>query len=284
MESPAPFRLLNPDAEGPVVVSVSHAGRDYSGPWMSQLRTPVARIAALEDRFADALAIRLTDAPVLIAVRPRAYIDLNRHEAEIDPGLVEGAVASRLILSPKVRNGLGLVPRRLAGAGEVWRGRLSLAEVEQRIAAAHRPYHQCLTSLLRRTVDRHGVAVLLDLHSMPSLAATDDRPAAQVVIGNRFGQSAAAWVTTCAAEACDVFDLKWRENSPYAGGHIVERHGAPLRGIHALQVEIDRALYLDEAFDRPSPSTLIHMQAFIGQLVTRLSTGATDRALPLAAE
>jgi N-formylglutamate amidohydrolase len=282
MESRPPFELLNPDAGGPVVVSVPHSGRDYEAGWAARLRPPVEKIVSLEDRFSDLLTSELR-APTLIARAARLYIDLNRHEAEIDPGLVDGAVASRLILSPKVRNGLGLVPRRLAGVGELWRGRLTLAEVGARIAAVHRPYHQALAALLRRSLHRHGTAVLLDLHSMPSLPAAADPPAS-IIIGNRFGQSADAWTTSRIAGLCLRWGLSWRENTPYAGGHIVERHGSPARGVHAVQVEIDRSLYLDKAGDRPCPNKLGQMQAFVRELVAELDAGALGTAQPLAAE
>jgi N-formylglutamate amidohydrolase len=249
------------------------------------LRPQPGSIIALEDRYADFLAHLVTDAPVVVARHPRACIDLNRHEFELDPGMVDGAVASRLILSPKVRSGLGVVPRRLAGVGELWSGRLSLAEVEQRIATIHRPYHQMLSDLLRRARAHNGIAVLVDLHSMPGLPRPDDSvPAPAIVIGNRFGQSASGWVGACAAALCDRFGLSWRENSPYAGGFVVERHGAPARGVHALQIEIDRSLYLDANLDRPEPARLGRMQEFVAALVSELGSAALDETLPLAAE
>ncbi len=280
MDSAPAFDLLNPDAIGPIIVSVPHAGRDYDAPWASSLRPPPEQIVALEDRYADALAREITTAPVLIARLPRAYLDLNRHAAEIDPGLVEGAVTSRLMLTPKVRSGLGLVPRRLGGVGDLWRSRLSLAEVEARIALAHRPFHDTLAALLRRALEHNGVAVLLDLHSMPPLANTGEA----VVLGNRFGQSAGGWVTARATELCTRMGLTWRENSPYAGGYVVERHGMPARGVHAIQVEIDRSRYLDDALDVPYPRRLKPMQSFVGALVGTLAAGAIEAALPLAAE
>ena len=285
MDSPKPFRLVNPDALGPVVVSVSHAGRDYDGGWAEALRPPLGAIVALEDRYADFLAHLVTDAPVVIAQGPRACIDLNRHPSELDPGMVDGAIASRLILSPKVRSGLGVIPRRLSGVGDLWNRRLSLSEVEERVAAFHRPYHQALSDLLRRALAHNGIAVLLDLHSMPSLPPSGDPASAPaVVIGNRFSQSASAWVTARTAALCQSNGLNWRENSPYAGGYIIERHGAPARGVHAIQVEIDRSLYLDAYFDRPDPDGIGRMQEFVSTLVRELSAGALDQALPLAAE
>lgn len=285
MESPKPFRLVNPEARGPVVVSVSHAGRDYDAPWADALRPALDAIVALEDRYVDFLTHLITDAPMVIARHPRACIDLNRHPCELDPGMVDGAIASRLILSPKVRSGLGVIPRRLAGVGDLWKSRLSLAEVEARVAAVHRPYHEALSDLLRRALERYGVAVLLDLHSMPSLPRSGDPPSSPaVVIGNRFSQSAGGWVTARVAARCQSAGLGWRENSPYAGGYVIERHGAPARGMHAIQLEIDRTLYLDGSSDRPDPEGLGRMQEFVSVLVGDLSAGAIDQTLPLAAE
>ncbi|MBS0502348.1 MAG: N-formylglutamate amidohydrolase [Proteobacteria bacterium] len=285
MNDPSPaFTLVNADAGGPVLLSVPHAGRIYSDAHRARLRPPVERLAALEDRLVDEVALGQTLAPALTAQSPRAWIDLNRHEAEIDPGFVDGAVASRLMLTPKVRNGLGLIPRRLAGVGELWRGRLDIADIDQRIATIHRPYHAALKRMLGAMLERHGVAILIDLHSMPPVAPQNGEPAPAIVIGNRFGQTAAPWLTAQAADACARAGLSWRENSPYAGGHIIERHGNPARGVHALQIEIDRTLYLDAAQDRCAPHGLARTRAFLTGLVRDLQEAASGSAWPLAAE
>jgi len=279
--SPA-FALINPDAVGPVIVSVPHAGRDYAPEHLARLRPPPERLRALEDRLVDQLALGL-EVPALIARTPRAWIDLNRHEAEIDPGLVEHMVASRLMLTPKVRSGLGLIPRRLAGVGELWRSRLSRADVENRIAAVHRPYHAELERLLDASLNQHGVAVLLDLHSMPPLERVHQEPV-RVVIGDRYGQSAAPWATASLAATCARFGLTVAENTPYAGGHIADRHGAPRNGVHAVQLEIDRSLYLDHSLEQIAPAKLVRAQAFVRATVADLTRAAFDSALPLAAE
>lgn len=279
--SPA-FALLNADATGPVVISVPHAGRAYSAEHRALMRPPVEKIVALEDRHVDTLVQHLSGVPVLVAQAPRAWIDLNRHEAEVDPGLVDGMIASRLMLTPKVRNGLGLIPRRLAGVGEIWRGRLRHGDVASRIAHVHRPYHHALKALLDRARTAHGVAILIDLHSMPPLAERSG-PAPRVVIGNRFGHTAGAWVTACATAACARFDLGWCENTPYPGGYIVERHGIPSLSVHALQIELDRSLYLDEAGE-VAPEAIEPIRHFLSELVAELTVAALGSALPQAAE
>lgn len=274
------FELIAGDATGPVILSVPHAGRDYPAELTLRLRPPVERLVTLEDRMVDAIARGVAGVATLIARRPRAWIDLNRHETEVDPGMIEnGPPASRVTLSTKVRSGLGLVPRRLSGVGELWRGRLPAAELARRIAEDHRPYHDTIADLLARARARHGVAILVDLHSMPPLAE-----GAQLVVGTRFGLSAAPGFVApvIAAAACASFSVQ--ENSPYAGGHIVERHGDPRRNVHAVQLELDRTLYLDRALDRCDPAGLARTQAFLRDAIGRLAEAALGPSIPLAAE
>lgn len=276
------FEAIAADAAHPVIVSVPHAGRDYGPELVARLRPPVARLASLEDRLVDEVARGLDGVPVLIARQPRAWIDLNRAETEIDPAMIERAAPGMpFTLSAKVRSGLGLVPRRLSGTGELWRARFSATEIADRIAAHHRPYHDRLADWLGAARRRHGIAVLLDLHSMPPLA---DGSATRVVIGTRYGRSADPALVAPIIEAIAAAGLEWRENSPYAGGHIVERHGAPRHAIHAVQLELDRTLYLDRSLDRCAPAGLAFTQALLADIVDRLRRAAIGQMLPIAAE
>lgn len=284
MAAPGPaYALTNSDCSGPVILSVPHAGRDYAPDHLARLRLPAEHLRTLEDRLVDALVHGIDTAPAVIARTPRVWIDLNRHEAEIDPGLVEQMVASQLMLTPKVRAGLGLVPRRLAGIGELWRGRLSRADVEARIAEVHRPYHAELNRLIGRSMALHGVAVLLDLHSMPPLERPG-RASPRIVIGNRYGQSAAPWATASLMATSARFGLGAAENTPYAGGYIVDRHGTPRTGVHAVQLEIDRSLYLDARLEQVDSAKIPSAQAFVRAVVEELTIAALESALPLAAE
>jgi N-formylglutamate amidohydrolase len=265
--------------ESPVVLSVPHAGRDYPRALVEALRVPLATLLPLEDRHVDAIGHRARRAETMIvARRPRAWIDLNRSERERDPLVDEGA--SPLAApqpSIKLRSGLGLVPRRVAPAGDLWRRRFTASEIEQRIAEDHRPYHRALTELLAAARARFGVAILIDLHSMPTLG--DD--GAQIVLGDRFGRSAGgAWVSAAEA-AVRAHGLHPALNTPYAGGHILERHGAPADGIHAIQVEIDRLLYLDPMTLTPAPGA-----ARVAAMLRTMIDDLTDAALPrpIAAE
>ena len=238
-------------AATPVVISVPHAGRDYPAVLLDALRGPAATLAALEDRYIDAVALAAQgEEAMLIQRRGRGWIDLNRDVAERDPAIDAGAAAIRPGAgSAKVLSGLGLVPRRTGRTGELWRRRFTADEVEARIASDHRPYHRALAAALAAARARFGTAVLLDLHSMPPLA----RGSARVVIGDRFGRSAAPRFVARARAAVAASGRASALNAPYAGGHIVERHGHPGEDIHAVQVEIDRSLYLDARLDRPGP-------------------------------
>jgi N-formylglutamate amidohydrolase len=263
-----------------VVLSVPHAGRDYPLALRAALRVPLAALLPLEDRHADALALAARQSETLfVADRARAWIDLNRGEHERDPKLDDGALQSGQPLSAKLRSGLGLVPRRVASSGDIWRHRLSSEEVAARIRADHRPYHAALGDALAAARDRFGVAVLLDVHSMPPLGATGTAP--RIVLGDRFGRSAGSRMIGRLEGVARAHGLLSAANAPYSGGHILDRHGDPRNGIHAIQLEFDRTLYLDASFDQPGPGL---SQAV--RLLRAMIDAIADEALPgaIAAE
>ncbi len=275
------FRMIGDKVpESPVVLSVPHAGREYPAALRMALRAPMASLAALEDRHVDAIALAACGGEtLLLQTAPRAWIDLNRAEDERDPLLDDGACPAGAG-SAKVRAGIGLVPRRTAAAGELWRCRLTAAEVEARIAADHRPYHDALAQVLAAARTRFGCAVLLDIHSMPPIAGGR----ARLVIGDRFGRAAAGRFVARVEEALGRCGLHHALNTPYAGGHILERHGAPQHGVHAIQLEIDRALYLDRRLDQPGAgagATVRVLRAIIDALAEQaLADGAVAPPLP----
>ena len=264
--------------ESPVVISVPHAGRDYPALLRAALAVPIAFVAALEDRHADTLALAARGRETLfVAQRARAWIDLNRSEDERDFRVDEGAPRGRVpVGQTKLRSGLGLVPRRAARANDLWKRRFSDAEVTERIVADYRPYHAAVAAALAAARARFGVAVLLDLHSMPPL---DN--GARVVIGDRFGRSAAARFV--AAVESEVGDRKLALNAPYAGGHILDRHGAPASGVHAVQLEIDRSLYLDFVLDRPGNGFAATV-TMVKRIIAALADEALGSGLAVAAE
>ena len=234
----------------PVLLAVPHAGRNYPAELIANLRTSPMSLLKLEDRYVDRLALAARDIgfTTIVARRARAWIDLNRDPREIDPDMVEasGQLLRRVSMPTiKVRGGLGLIPRRLTGYGELWRTRLSMDQVEARIEQDHRPYHRAIETRLQEMKARFGAAILLDLHSMPPLSAADPNPAPSIVVGDRFGQASGTRFSDTARATMAQFGHVVAINHPYAGGYVLSRHGNPRAGIHALQVEIDRALYLD---------------------------------------
>ncbi|AXJ95654.1 MULTISPECIES: N-formylglutamate amidohydrolase [unclassified Sphingomonas] len=269
----------------PVVLSVPHAGRDYPAILASVRRVPAGALVVLEDRHVDAVAQGARgDQAMLVQRRARAWIDLNRGEDERDALVDEGVrPQGQAQASAKLRSGLGLVPRRGGVAGDLWRRRFTAAEVEARIVGDHRPYHRALASALAAAHARFGIAVLLDIHSMPPLGT-----GARVVLGDRFGKSAdSRFVARLEAEAA-MMGIGCARNSPYAGGHILARHAAPDRGIHGVQIEFDRSLYLDAALDRPGPG-MRHTVALLQNMIAAvedeaLNGGAVRSETALAAE
>lgn len=269
-----------PSPAGPVVVSVPHAGRDYPLSLRAALSVPMRAVLPLEDRHIDAVALAArTDETMLVQRRARAWIDLNRSEDERDPRIDEGAHPTRHpFASAKVKSGLGLVPRRATGATILWSRRFADDDIRARIVGDHRPYHAALARALALARDRFGTAILLDLHSMPSLAS-----GATVVIGDRFGRTAAARFVARAEGAARQAGLTTAINLPYAGAHILATHGRPAEGVHAIQIEIDRALYLDRAHDQRGDG-LPRIAAMLRTMIAALSDEALGQRYDCAAE
>lgn len=263
-----PFEHFNDAAAaGPVVVSVPHAGRDY-GSLASQLRVPLADVFPLEDRLVDRLiepAVR-SGQSAIIARAPRLLIDLNRAPDELDPAMIAGMPAQGVPLSVKVRGGLGLVPARLNGR-TLWRARLDPRDVERRMANVHAPFHAMLASMVAAARARWGVALLIDLHSMPPLG-TDDAP--DIVIGDRFGRSAPSRLADMVVAHFERAGLRVACNAPYAGGYIIEHHAAPEHCRYALQIEISRPLYLNHALTEAGAGLPV-MQSLLASLVAMLT-------------
>ncbi len=257
-ESPAapPFVRTGPERlASPVVLSVPHAGRDYGATLLKAARLSRAVLETLEDRLVDRLVWRATaaGATAFIARAPRAEIDLNRDEREIDPALISPPLASGSIVhSVRTRGGIGLIPSRIAGLGAVWKDRITREELARRVNQIHRPYHQALERALDEARERFGAAVLLDCHSMPPRPQGGEKQAS-VVFGDRHGTTAAPDLFQAAVAAAQALGYRTACNAPYAGGYIAGRHGRPDRGIHAIQLEIDRSAYLGEDLRSPGP-------------------------------
>jgi N-formylglutamate amidohydrolase len=286
-DSPAdpPFVRLGPEQPAcPVVLSVPHAGRAYSPALLRASRLPVKTLEALEDRLVDRLIWRaLGLGPVaLVARAPRAEIDLNRDEREIDPSLVVPPPPSRsLVQSARSRGGLGVVPSRISGAGPIWLQRLPAHELARRVATIHMPYHQALAEALEAARARWGAAVLVDCHSMPPREGGGGGPA--VVFGDRHGTSIGPDLLEAAVSAAEGAGFQTVRNAPYAGGYITARHGRPEAGIHALQIEIDRSVYLDAAMKEPGPG-FDAAARMLEQVVAALAAKVAEPPQAIAAE
>lgn len=251
-------------AEGlpiPVLVAVPHAGRDYSETLVQAMRDPACGPTRLEDRHADLLGrgvAEATGAGLVIAHAPRALIDLNRAPDDIDWTMIAGGGprrgAGHSVANRRARSGLGLVPRRLAGSGEIWKRSLPMSELDRRIADVHRPYHRAIGDALERMRDRWGAALLIDLHSMPPLPHGEGASeGAEFVVGDRFGASSAPMLSAHALRFLAAQSRRAAHNRPYSGGYALDHHAAPRRAIHALQIEVCRSAYLDARLDQPGP-------------------------------
>lgn len=253
------FHLHRPDVASSCVVFASpHSGRDYPATFLDTTVLDERAIRSSEDAFVDLLfdCAPGFGAPLLTAGAPRAFVDMNRSPDELDPALIEGV--RRGAHNPRVASGLGVVPRVVANGRAIYRGKLTMAEAQRRVDGYWRPYHQQLQTLLTEAQATWGEAVLIDCHSMPheavegTLRGGAKRP--EIVIGDRFGASAAPDIVDRVEAAFSAAGFTVARNSPFAGAYTTQAYGRPLRNQHAIQIEIDRAIYLNEATVEPSAS------------------------------
>lgn len=246
-----PYRLTGVlNGQSALILSSPHSGQWFPPGFLAAVRLPIPALRRLEDAHVGALLIdsaRL-GLPLLEATHARAMLDLNRADDEYDPVMIAGRLAKPPALTDRVRRGYGLFPR-LAGSEQPIHGhRIPAAAAQALIATLHRPWHDALRAGLGCAVARHGHAVLLDVHSMPSLEGHD---APRLVLGDRHGGSASAHLVDWLERAFADEGLKVARNDPYAGGHTTQHHGQPAAGVHAVQLEFDRALYMDPATLKP---------------------------------
>jgi N-formylglutamate amidohydrolase len=251
-----PLTIVAPQVQtAPFVFCSPHSGRIYTERFLAQSRLDALTLRKSEDCYVDELLAGVTalGAPLIAARFPRAYVDVNREPYELDPDLFDGPLPPFAnTQSVRVVGGLGTVARIVADSEEIYRGRLPVAVALERIDRLYKPFHAALAGLLEETRRRFGMAVLIDCHSMPSTPVgqpSSSRP--DFVLGDRFGASCDIKLTRLLREALAVSGHEVHVNRPYAGGFITEHYGRPGRGFHALQLEINRALYLNEAtFER----------------------------------
>lgn len=274
-----PPTIIAPRGSLPVMISVPHAGRDYDAAILANAAQGRKSLETLEDPLVDRLCWRAIAGGIGAVVQnvPRAVIDCNRGEEEVDPGAIEGV--SPAPVGARARFGLGLIPSRTPRHGTLWRRPIDRTELRRRLDQVHRPYHQALADGLGKLQAEHAAALLLDVHSMPSPKGGQ----AQLVIGDRHGTSAAAWLSAEAAQMARMAGFSVALNDPYAGGAIVARHGQPSEGIHALQIEIDRSTHL-QGDARTAGAGFDRIASLVEMLAVGLGQALSDRMFRDAAE
>lgn len=284
----AAFDLTRPAARTSCVVFASpHSGRDYPKSLLARTGLDARLIRSSEDAFVDQLFAAAPEhgAPLLAARVPRAWVDLNRAADELDPALVEGVV--RRAHNPRVASGLGVIPRVVAGGRAIYSGKIGLDEARERLDTGWSPYHAALQSLLAESLEQFGESILIDCHSMPheaiELAGTRGRPRPHVVLGDRYGAAAAPRVMARIEAAFTAAGLRVARNTPFAGAYVTQTYGRPSRRQHAVQIEIDRSLYMDEARIEPHSGFEAFRARLSGVIAEIAAIGATDSG-QLAAE
>ena len=246
------YSLLRPACQTSSVVFASpHSGRDYPEWFLRRTLLNAHTIRSSEDAFVDKLFESVPDfgSPFLVANAPRAFLDLNRSPDELDPALIQGVC--RAPNNPRVASGLGVIPRVVANGRAIYSGKMALEEANRRIETYWRPYHVRLQSLLDETCAKFARAILIDCHSMPhealdAVARTGARRP-EVVLGDRCGASAEPDMVEEIESAFASEGLRVSRNTPFAGAYVTQHYGRPVRKQHAIQIEIDRSLYMDEA-------------------------------------
>jgi N-formylglutamate deformylase len=282
-----PFEILEP-AEGrsPVVFNSPHSGRIYPLEFLIASKLDLATLRRSEDSFVDELFAGVVGRghPLMRAHFPRCYVDVNREPYELDPRMFDGRLPSFAnTRSMRVAGGLGTVARVVGDSQEIYGQRLSVDDALRRIEALYKPYHRALRRLFTRVHRDFGAAVLIDCHSMPSAAgARDERPRADVVLGDRYGTSCAPAISETIETTLRDLGYSTSRNKPYAGGFITEHYGNPAAGLHSIQLEINRALYMDERrYERAD--SFAHLAGDLETLADRLAAIPLEEIRPYRA-
>ena len=278
------YNLTMPEIRTTSVVFASpHSGRNYSWNFVRRSILDERTLRSSEDAFVDRLfeSAPIHGAPLLAATAPRAWVDVNRSADELDPSLIEGV--SRAAHNPRVSSGLGVVPRVVANGRAIYRGKITRREADTRIEHVWRPWHDAINQLLRDSLVMFGEAILVDCHSMPHEAIESighpqgRRP--DIVLGDRFGAAASSEIVDRIEAAFERAGLRVARNAPFAGAYVTQQYGRPGRGQHAVQIEIDRALYMNEQAIRPN-NNFDNFKALIDGIVAEISdVGRADVAL-----
>ena len=288
----APFVVNSPPRQRvPFVFNSPHSGSYYPPRFLAMSRLDPHAIRRSEDCYVDELfsGVAGLGAPMLAANFPRAYLDVNREPLELDPRMFSGTLPARAnTRSPRVAGGLGTVPSLVGEGQTIYATKLPVSEAIARIDTVYRPYHRMLERLVERTHALFGVAVLIDCHSMPASVRIGEaglRP--DFIIGDRFGVACAPALSEAAICILSAMGYAVAHNKPYAGGFITEHYGRPAQGLHALQIEVNRGLYLNERTCEPTfgfAALAADMTRFCAELMAIPDQLLDPGAMPLAAE
>jgi N-formylglutamate amidohydrolase len=278
----APLDLRRPAAQLlPLVVASPHSGSDYPPEFVAASRLDPLTLRRSEDAFVDEIfaAVPRLGAPMLAARFPRAYLDVNREAWELDPAMFADALPDYVnARSPRVRMGLGTIARVVASGEEIYGGKLCFADAQERIEQLYRPYHAALSRLVEDTAASFGFCLVVDCHSMPSgMQGSAGREPADIVLGDCHGAACAPQIVECARRYLTQRGFVVTLNAPYAGGFTTGHYGRPRRGRHALQIEINRAIYMDERSYHRRPG-FAQLSEDMAGLVARLGEFAQDLA------
>lgn len=283
--------VLSPrQATTPVVFASPHSGRDYPGELLRNSRLDRHALRQSEDSYVDLLFDEAPHfgAPLLRALFPRAFVDVNRSRDELDPRMfADGLPKSADSRSSRVIAGLGVIPRIVADGQDIYGRKLYYFDARRRLAACYDPYHTALKGLIDEARARFGCAILIDCHSMPSAGGAPFRsgePRIDFVLGDRFGSSCSPSIIRFVEDILTGFGYQVARNAPYAGGYVASSYGRPRGGVHALQIEINRALYLDERRIARTEG-FAHLRRNMISLMEKLTAfDAEDLRSPQAAE
>jgi N-formylglutamate amidohydrolase len=250
-ELPPPFEIVEPaEWRAPIIFNSPHSGSVYPEEFLNASRIDLATLRRSEDSFMDELIAGLGERgfPVIKVNFPRSYVDVNREPYELDPRMFAGRLPSFAnTRSMRVAGGLGTIPRVVGDGQEIYRDRLPVEDALSRIETLYKPYHRALRRLIHRVHQTFGTVIMVDCHSMPSIGVSRDEPRRpDIVIGDRYGTSCTPLLPDRVEETMGKLGYSVGRNKPYAGGFITEHYGNPASGLHAVQLELNRAVYMDE--------------------------------------
>jgi N-formylglutamate amidohydrolase len=253
-----PFEITEPASwRAPIIFNSPHSGSVYPAEFLEASRIDLPALRRSEDSFMDELIGGLSELgfPTVRVHFPRSYVDVNREPYELDPRMFSGRLPSFAnTRSMRVAGGLGTIPRVVGDGQEIYRERLSVDDALVRIEALYKPYHRALRRLINKGHQAFGSVVVVDCHSMPSVGVSRDEPRRpDLVIGDRYGTSCAGLLPDAVEETMSRLGYSVGRNKPYAGGFITEHYGNPASGLHTIQLELNRAIYMDERRRERSP-------------------------------